>query len=151
MERTLILVKPDAMQRGLAGEILSRLESRGLKIVALKLTLVSRATAEEHYAHHSDKSFFPGLISFITSTPVAAAVLEGSNAIQAVRQVAGQTNPVDEAARPGSIRTDLGLDTGRNLIHASDSVETAETEIKRFFRDDEIIPWERATDAWIFE
>jgi len=151
MERTLILIKPDAMQRGLAGEIIRRLEARGLKIVAMKLTRIPTAVAEEHYSHHSDKPFFRGLVDFITSTPVIAAVFEGNNAIAAVRQAAGKTNPVHDDARPGSIRSDFGLDTGRNLIHASDGPETAAAEIRRFFKDDEVLAWDRATDRWVFE
>lgn len=151
MERTLILIKPDAMQRGLAGEIIRRLEARGLKIVAMKLTRIPTAVAEEHYAHHADKPFFRGLVEFITSTPVIAAVFEGHHAIAAVRQTAGMTNPVHDNARPGSIRSDLGVDTGRNLIHASDGPDTAAAEIRRFFRDDEVLPWERGTDRWVFE
>lgn len=151
MERTLILVKPDAMQRGLAGEILGRLERRGLKIVALKLTRVSRAQAVEHYGHHADKPFFEGLVSFITSAPVVAAVFEGPGAIAAVRQAAGTTNPVHPDGRSGSIRTDFGITTGRNLVHASDGPETAAEEIKRFFRDDELLAWDRDLDRWYFE
>ncbi len=151
MERTLILIKPDAMQRGLAGEILSRLERRGLKIVALKLTRISREVASIHYGHHSDKPFFPGLIDFITSTPVVAAILEGPNAVAAVRKTAGLTNPADPDATPGSIRADLGLASSRNLIHASDSPETATAEIGRFFEAAEILPWERDSDRWTFD
>lgn len=151
MERTLILIKPDAMQRGLAGEIIRRLEARGLKVVAMKLIRIPTAVAEEHYSHHSDKPFFRGLVDFITSTPVIAAVFEGHNAIAAVRQAAGKTNPVHEEAQPGSIRSDFGLDTGRNLIHASDGPETAAAEIRRFFSEDEILPWNRSTDRWVFE
>ena len=151
MERTLVLIKPDAMQRGLAGEIIQRLEQRGLKIAGMKLIQIPRAVAEEHYGHHSDKPFFRGLVDFITSTPVIAAVFEGHNAIKAVRQAAGLTNPLHDDARSGSIRSDFGLDAGRNLIHASDAPETAAVEIARFFRPEEVIGWSRATDPWIFE
>ncbi|MFQ5380054.1 MAG: nucleoside-diphosphate kinase [Dehalococcoidia bacterium] len=151
MERTLILVKPDAMQRGLAGEILGRLERRGLKIIGLKLMRISREVASTHYEHHADKPFFPGLIEFITSTPVIAAILEGPGAIAAVRQTAGLTHPVDPDASPGGIRADLGLVSGRNLIHASDSAEAAAVEIERFFTPAEIVPWERDSDRWTFE
>lgn len=150
-ERTLVLVKPDAMQRGLAGEIIARLERRGLKIVAIKLIAMPRALAEEHYAEHRGKPFFNGLVSFITSAPVIAAVFEGSNAIVAVRQAAGKTNPVHEDARPGSIRSDFGLDTGRNLVHASDGPESAAREIARFFRDEELVAWTQDSERWIFE
>ena len=150
-ERTLVLVKPDAMQRGLAGEIIGRLERRGLKIVAIKLIQMSRDVAEQHYAEHRGKPFFAGLVGFITSGPVIAAVMEGSNAIVAVRQTAGKTNPVHEDGRAGSIRADFGLDTGRNLIHASDSPESAVREINLFFRPDEIVPWTQDSETWIFE
>jgi nucleoside-diphosphate kinase len=148
-ERTLFLVKPDAMQRGLAGEIIKRLESRGLKIVGLKLMQVSRATAEKHYGEHKGKPFFEGLVGFITSAPVIAAVFEGTNAIEVVRATNGLTNPAKAA--PGTIRADFGLEMGRNLVHASDSEKSAAREIKLFFKQSELIDWERGTDAWIFE
>src|SRR5690349_4689369 len=131
-ERTLFLVKPDAVQRGLAGEILKRLESRGLKFVALKLMLVPRATAEKHYAEHKGKPFFEGLVSFITSSPIIAAVVEGTNAIEVVRATNGATNPLK--ADPGTIRADFGLEMGRNLVHASDSPASAARVIKIFFK-----------------
>jgi nucleoside-diphosphate kinase len=148
-ERTLFLVKPDAVQRGLAGEILKRLESRGLKFVALKLMLVPRATAEKHYAEHKGKPFFEGLVSFITSSPIIAAVVEGTNAIEIVRATNGATNPLK--ADPGTIRADFGLEMGRNLVHASDSPASAAREIKIFFKPSELIEWPRDTEKWIFE
>ncbi len=152
MERTLVLVKPDAMQRGLAGEIIKRLEQRGLRIVGLKLIQIDRPLAERHYAEHVGKPFFAGLVDFITSAPVVAAVFEGTNAIRAVRQTAGATNPTDpEKATPGSIRADFGLEMGRNLIHASDGPESAEREIALYFRPEEVIAWKRDTDRWVFE
>ena len=151
MERTLILVKPDAMHRGLVGEIIGRIEARGLKIVGMKLTRIARATAETHYGHHSDKPFFGDLVDFITSAPVVAAIFEGPSAVAAVRQTAGLTNPTNPDATPGSIRTDLGLVSRFNLIHASDSPENATIEIDRFFRSDEIVPWERDLDRWTFD
>ena len=149
VERTLFLVKPDAVQRGLAGEIIKRLESRGLKIVGLKLMQVSRATAEKHYGEHKGKPFFEGLVAFITSSPIVAAVFEGTNAIEIVRATNGATNPLKAA--PGTIRADFGLEMGRNLVHASDSPESAAREIKIFFKPAELIDWKRDTDAWIYE
>ncbi len=149
VERTLFLVKPDAVQRGLAGEIIKRLESRGLKIVGLKLMQVSRATAEKHYGEHKGKPFFEGLVSFITSAPVVAAVFEGTNAIEVVRATNGATNPAKAA--PGTVRADFGLEMGRNLVHASDSPASAAREIKIFFKPAELIEWKRDTDAWIYE
>ncbi|MGI8925564.1 MAG: nucleoside-diphosphate kinase [Tepidiformaceae bacterium] len=140
-ERTLVLVKPDAMQRGLAGEILGRLERRGLRIAALKLLQIDRPLAERHYAEHVGKLFYAGLVEFISSAPVIAVVFEGTDAIRAVRQTAGTTDPVDEAATPGSIRADLGLEKGRNLVHASDSAESAAREIALFFRPEEVLSW----------
>ena len=127
MERTLIIAKPDAVQRGLAGEILKRFENRGLKMVGLKMVAVSQQLAEQHYAVHKGKPFFDGLIRYITSAPVVVAVFEGKDAIAAVRSTVGATNPVQ--ATPGTIRGDLGMEIGRNLVHASDSPETAKNEI----------------------
>jgi nucleoside-diphosphate kinase len=149
LERTLVLVKPDAMQRGLAGEIISRLERRGLKIVAMRLLHMDEALARRHYAVHEDKSFFEPLICYITSCPIIAAVFEGPNAIEVVRQTMGSTNPAEAA--PGTIRGDLGLETGRNLIHGSDSPQTAEKEITLFFAESELLSWERSADPWVFE
>ena len=148
-ERTLVLVKPDGMQRGLGGEIIGRYERRGLKIVAIKLMHIDRALAERHYAEHVGKPFFPGLVEYITSGPVIAAVLEGPNAIEAVRATNGATNPSE--ATPGSIRADFGLDKGRNLVHASDSTESATREIGLFFGAGELIEWARDSDRWVFE
>ena len=127
MERTLILVKPDAMQRGLAGEILARLERRGLRIAGLRLMQVPRELAERHYAEHQGKPFYDGLIDYITACPIVAAVFEGTNAVAAARQTMGATNPTNAA--PGTIRADLGLETGRNLVHGSDSIESAEQQL----------------------
>ena len=140
MERTLILVKPDGMQRGLAFEILGRLQQRGLKLVGLKLMQVTEELASRHYAEHQGKGFYPGLVSFITSQPIIAAVFEGPNAIAAARQTMGKTNPLQ--ADPGTIRGDLGIDTGRNLVHGSDGGESAEREISLFFRPDEVIGYQ---------
>lgn len=149
MERTLVLVKPDAMQRGLAGEVLGRLERRGLRIVGLKLLQVDRALAERHYAEHVGKPFYEGLIAYITSSPIIAAVFEGTDAVQAVRATMGKTDPREAA--PGTIRGDLGLEVGRNLVHGSDSRESAKREIALFFRPEELLSYERAIDRWLFE
>ena len=149
MERTLILVKLDAMQRGLAGEIITRLERRGLRIVGMKLMRVSRDLAERHYGEHQGKGFYEGLITYITSSPIIAAVLEGTNAIEAARQTMGKTNPVQAA--PGTIRGDLGLETGRNLVHGSDSPDSAAREIGLFFGDGEVTGYSRDVDRWVFE
>jgi len=149
LERTLVLIKPDAMQRGLAGEVISRLERRGLKIVVIRLRKVTPALAKRHYAEHEGKPFFKGLVQYITASPIIAAVFEGSNAIKATRQTMGATNPVEAAT--GSIRADFGLDKGRNLTHASDSSASAKREIALFFGDTPPIAWKRDTDAWVFE
>jgi nucleoside-diphosphate kinase len=149
MERTLVLIKPDAMQRSLAGEILARLERRGLRIVAMRLFQMDEALARRHYAEHEGKPFFEGLISYITSCPIIAAVFEGTNAVEVVRKTMGATNPA--AAEPGTIRGDLALETGRNLIHGSDSLESARREIALFFRDEEMRTYPRDVDRWLFE
>ncbi len=149
LERTLVLIKPDAVQRGLIGEITRRLENRGLKIVAARFQSVPVELAEEHYAVHKGKPFYEGLIAYITSSPVMAMIWEGPDAISAVRQTMGATKPTEAA--PGSIRHDFGLEVGRNLTHASDGLETAKMEIQLWFRDDEIAPWDRDSDPWIFE
>ena len=149
MERTLVLMKPDAMQRGLAGEILSRLERRGLRIAALRLFQMDEAMARRHYGEHEGKPFYEGLISYITACPIIAAVLEGSDAVEIVRRTIGATNPAE--AEPGTIRGDLALETGRNLIHGSDSPESAKREIALFFREDELHSYARDVDRWLFE
>ncbi len=149
VERTLILIKPDAMQRGLAGEILSRLERRGLRIVAMRLFQMERKLARHHYAEHEGKPFYEGLISYITACPIVAAVFEGTNAVDTVRKTIGATNPA--TAEPGTIRGDLGLETGRNLIHGSDSLESAKREVALFFREDELHSYSRDVDRWVFE
>ena len=149
MERTLVLVKPDGVQRGLVGEVISRLERRGLKLAALKLMLVDDALARRHYAEHLERPFFPGLAGFITSSPLVAMVWEADNAVSIVRQTMGETNPVNSPA--GTIRGDLGIDIGRNLVHGSDSPESAEREIGLFFAPGEILSYERSLDPWITE
>jgi nucleoside-diphosphate kinase len=149
MERTLVLIKPDAMQRGLAGEIIARLERRGLRIVAMRMLHMDEALAGQHYVAHEGKAFFEGLIQFITSSPIIAAVFEGKNAVEIVRQAMGATSPAQAA--PGTIRGDLGIDIGRNLVHGSDSLEAAEKEIRLFFQEGEIFSYERSIDPWVFE
>ncbi len=148
MERTLVLVKPDGVQRGLVGEITSRFEAKGLKIVGLKLLSVSRELAEKHYAVHFGKGFYAGLIDYITSGPVAAMVLEGPRAIEAVRKVVGATKSFE--ADPGSIRGALALTVARNLVHASDGAETAQSEVALWFQPGELLSYERDVDRWIF-
>lgn len=149
MERTLILVKPDGVQRGLIGQVVDRFERRGLRLVGLKLMQMPRSLAERHYAVHEGKPFYDKLLDYITSGPVVAMVWEGNNAIAAARATMGSTNPVE--ATPGTIRGDLGLDIGRNLVHGSDGSENAVKEIGLFFEESELVGWERDTDAWIFE
>ena len=149
MERTLILVKPDAVQRGLIGEVLGRLERRGLRLVGLRLMQVDEALARRHYAEHEGKPFFPGLVEHITASPLVAAVFEGPDAVAAARQTMGGTNPTEAA--PGTIRGDLALELGRNLVHGSDGTESAEREIALFFGDGMLDTWARDTDRWIFE
>jgi len=141
LERTLVLIKPDGVERNLSGEIIKRLEMRGLKITALKFLIVKEELARKHYAVHQGKPFYEGLIKYITSGPVMAMVLEGPNAVKAVRQTMGATNPVEAA--PGTIRHDFGIVTSRNLTHASDSPENAEIEISNWFESSEIYQWER--------
>lgn len=149
MERTLVLVKPDGVQRGLIGEVIRRLEQRGLRLVAARFQQVSQDLAEAHYAVHKGKPFYEGLIRYITSGPVMAMVWEGPNAIAAVRQTMGATRPTEAA--PGSIRHDYALEIGRNLTHASDSPETAEQEVALWFKPEDLVAWERDVDRWIFE
>ena len=149
MERTLVLIKPDGVQRQLIGTIIARLEQRGLKIVGLKMVQVSQELARTHYAIHEGKPFFEPLISYITSAPVVAMIIEGPNAIEAARSTMGATNPVK--ASPGTIRADFGLEIGRNLVHGSDGPETAATEIALWFSPDELADYKRDMDKWILE
>jgi nucleoside-diphosphate kinase len=148
-ERTLVIVKPDGVQRGLVGPILTRFEARGLKIVGLKLVQVSRELGQRHYAEHEGKGFYAGLLQYITSGPVVVACVEGTSAVQMVRNVVGATNPLNAA--PGTIRADLAVDIGRNLIHASDAPETAQRELDLWFAPEELLSYPRDTDRWIFE
>lgn len=146
-ERTLVLIKPDGVQRLLAGRILARYEERGLRIAGLKLMAVSRELAERHYAVHGAKPFFRGLVDFITSGPLVAAVLEGPNAIAIVRTMNGATRPHEAA--PGTIRGDFALETAQNLVHASDGAETAAAEIALWFANDELLDYGREIDRWV--
>jgi nucleoside-diphosphate kinase len=148
-ERTLVLLKPDAVQRGLIGPIVTRLERRGLKIVALKMLQVTPDLAARHYAVHEGKPFYAPLVRFITSGPIVAMVIQGRDAISVVRATLGTTNPAQAA--PGTIRADFGLEIGRNLVHGSDGPETAAYEIPLFFDESEILEYERDTDRWIAE
>ena len=145
-ERTLVLIKPDGVQRLLTGRILARFEERGLKLVGLKLIRVDRELAERHYAVHRQKPFFGGLVDFITSSPLVAAAFEGPNAIEVVRAMVGATRPHEAA--PGTIRGDFALETAQNLVHASDGAETAATELALWFRPDELADYERDIDRW---
>jgi len=147
LQRTLLLVKPDGVQRLLVGRVLTRFEERGLKLVGLKLVHVDRALAEQHYAVHAQKPFFRGLVDFITSGPLVAAALEGPNAIAVVRAMNGATRP-NEAA-PGSIRGDFAVETAQNLVHASDSPENAAAELALWFRPEELLAYEREIDRWV--
>jgi nucleoside-diphosphate kinase len=149
MERTMVIVKPDGVQRGLIGEVLRRLETRGLKLVGLKMMAVSEELARRHYGVHEGKPFFEGLIKYITAAPVVVAVLEGKDAVATVRATVGATNPVQAAS--GTIRGDLAVEIGRNLVHSSDSPETAASEVALFFKEEELIDWRRDVDGWISE
>jgi nucleoside-diphosphate kinase len=149
LERTLVLVKPDGVQRGLVGEVITRLERRGLRLVAARFMSVSQDLAETHYAIHKGKPFYEGLIQYITSAPVMAMVWEGPNAIAAVRQTMGATRPTEAA--PGSLRHDFALEVGRNLTHASDTVENGQKEVGLWFSREELVEWQRAVDRWVFE
>ncbi|MGF1522734.1 MAG: nucleoside-diphosphate kinase [Leptolyngbyaceae cyanobacterium] len=149
MERTFIMIKPDGVQRGLTGEIISRFESKGFTLVGMKLMSVSQELAEKHYDVHRDKPFFSGLVEFITSSPVVAMVWEGDNVVTSARTLIGATNPI--SANPGTIRGDFGVTIGRNLIHGSDAVETAQREIALWFKEPEMTSWEACTKAWIYE
>lgn len=149
MERTLVIIKPDAVQRGLAGKIIHRFERRGLRIAGMKLIHIDEALAQRHYAVHEGKPFYEPLIEYITSSPVVVMVLEGNDAIEIVRRTMGATNPAEAA--PGTIRADFGLEIGRNLVHGSDGPDTAKFEVSLFFDEEELVSYERDTDPWIFE
>jgi len=148
MEKTFVMLKPDALQRGLSGEIIGRLEKRGLKPVAMKMMSIDREMAEEHYGEHKDKPFFGELVNFIISGPVMAMVWEGQGAVQLVRNMMGKTDPRE--AQPGTIRGDYGIFMGNNIIHGSDSLQSAAREIALFFNQKELISYNRDIDRWIY-
>lgn len=149
MERTFLMVKPDGVQRNLVGEVIKRLEKKGFTLVGLKLMAVSRELAEKHYGVHKERPFFAGLVDFIISSPVVAMVWEGEGVVASARKIIGATNPL--AAEPGTIRGDFGISIGRNLIHGSDAIETAQTEIALWFQEDELVSWENAAKSWVVE
>ena len=149
MEKTLILIKPDGVQRGLVGPIIDRFERRGLKLVGLKFMQMSPELAAKHYGVHKERPFYKSLVEYITAGPIVAMVWEGKDAVAAARKTMGVTNPV--AADPGTIRGDFGIEIGRNLVHGSDTPENAVTEVNLFFTDAELVAWERCTDPWIRE
>lgn len=149
MERTFIAIKPDGVQRALVGQIISRFEAKGFTLVGLKLMQVSKELAEEHYGEHKEKPFFPGLVEFITSGPLVAMVWEGSGVVAAARKMIGATKPLE--SDPGTIRGDFGVDMGRNIIHGSDAVDTAEREIKLWFKDEELVGWTPTVTPWLYE
>lgn len=148
-ERTLVLVKPDGVQRGLIGRIVGRLEETGMKVVGMKLMVVSRDLATEHYAEHQGKPFFPSLVDYISASPVVALCLEGPHAISVTRKLMGDTDSA--TALPGTIRGDYAIEIGRNLVHGSATAEDADREVSLFFSDGELLDWERAIDAWVTE
>jgi nucleoside-diphosphate kinase len=149
MEKEFIMIKPDGVHRGLVGQVISRIEKAGLKIIAMKMLKISQKQAKEHYAIHQGKTFYDGLIKFITSGPVVAIVVEGKNAVKHTRKLIGATNPID--ATPGSIRGDYALDIGRNIVHAGDSRENALKEYKIYFNDTEFVSYRRQDENWIYE
>ena len=148
-QRTFLAIKPDGVQRGLMGEIISRFERKGFKLIGMKLMNVPRETAENHYIEHKERPFFSGLVDYITSAPIMAMVWEGPNVIPVARQMVGATNPKDAVS--GTIRGDFAIDIGRNIIHGSDSIESAEREIGIFFKPEELCGWERQIEPWILE
>jgi nucleoside-diphosphate kinase len=149
LERTFLMVKPDGVQRQLVGEVIKRLEQKGFTLVGLKLMQVSRELAEQHYGVHKDKPFFGSLVDFIISAPVVAMVWEGDGVVASARKLIGATNPL--TAEPGTIRGDFGLNIGRNLIHGSDALETAQTEISLWFKEEELCSWESSIKPWLYE
>jgi nucleoside-diphosphate kinase len=149
MERTFLMVKPDGVQRNLIGEVIKRLENKGFILVGLKLMAVSRELAEKHYDVHKERAFFAGLVDFIISSPVVAMVWEGEGVVASARKIIGVTDPL--AAEPGTIRGDFGVSIGRNLIHGSDAIETAQREIALWFKEDELVSWENVAKPWLVE
>jgi nucleoside-diphosphate kinase len=149
LERTFLAIKPDGVQRGLIGEIIGRFEAKGFTLVGLKLMSVSRELAEAHYDVHRERPFFPGLVEFIISSPVVAMVWEGDGVVASARKIIGATNPL--TSEPGTIRGDLAVNVGRNIIHGSDAIETAQREIKLWFNDEELVSWKPSLSPWIVE
>ncbi len=149
MERTFIMIKPDGVQRNLVGEIIRRFEAKGFTLVGLKMLAVSRELAEKHYDVHKERPFFGKLVEFIISSPVVAMAWEGNGVVAAARKIIGSTNPL--TAEPGTIRGDYGLDIGRNLVHGSDAIETAQREIALWFGEDELVSWEPNANSWLYE
>ena len=149
MERTFLAIKPDGVQRGLIGKVISRLENKGFQLVGMKFMLVSNELAEKHYGEHKDKPFFKGLVSFITSGPILAMVWEGKNVVSFIRKMMGKTNPLE--AESGTIRGDFGIDIGRNIVHGSDSPESAKREISLFFKEEELVNWKPEIQTWLYE
>lgn len=149
MERTFLMIKPDGVQRNLVGEVIKRLENKGFTLVGLKLMSVSRELAEKHYDVHKERPFFSGLVDFIVSSPVVAMVWQGEGVVASARKIIGATDPL--AAEPGTIRGDYGVNIGRNLIHGSDAIETAQREIALWFKEDELVSWENTMKPWLFE
>ena len=149
MQRTFLAIKPDGIQRGLVGKIINRFEEKGFKLVALKFMLVSKELAEKHYGEHKGKPFFNNLVDFITSGPIVAMVLEGKDIVDVVRKMIGKTNPLD--ADVGTLRSDYAIDIGRNIVHGSDSTESARREISLFFKEEEILNWKHDIQKWIYE
>jgi nucleoside-diphosphate kinase len=149
LERTFIMIKPDGVQRGLIGEIVKRFETKGFTLAGMKLVAVSKELAEKHYDVHKERPFFAGLVEFIISSPVVAMVWEGEGVVASARKIIGATNPL--TSEPGTIRGDYGIDVGRNLIHGSDAIETAQREIALWFTEDELVSWESHTKSWLYE
>ncbi|MDB9513609.1 nucleoside-diphosphate kinase [Kamptonema animale CS-326] len=149
MERTFLAIKPDGVQRGLVGEIIGRFEAKGFTLVGLKLVSVSRELAEAHYDVHRERPFFPGLVEFIISSPVVAMVWEGDGVVASARKMIGATNPLN--SEPGTIRGDFAVNVGRNIIHGSDAIETAQREIKLWFKDEELVSWKPSLTPWLLE
>jgi nucleoside-diphosphate kinase len=149
VERTFLAIKPDGVQRGLVGEVIRRFETKGFTLVGLKLIKASRELAEQHYDVHKERPFFPGLVNFITSGPLVAMVWEGDGVVASARKIIGATNPLN--AEPGTLRGDFGVDVGRNIIHGSDAIETAQREISLWFKEDELVGWEPSLMSWIRE
>lgn len=149
MEKTFLAIKPDGVQRSLIGRIISKIECKGFKLIGLKLMNVTKELAQKHYGEHKEKPFFNGLVDFITSGPIVAMVWEGKDVVNAIRKMIGKTNPLD--ADNGTIRGDFGIDIGRNVVHGSDSLDSAKREISLFFKDDELLSWNPDIQKWIYE